>query len=179
MTERRLTAQYALGLAVGAVGITAVTLVIWALNGLVPASALGGLYVLAILPVATRCGFGPALVTAASSAVVFDFLFFPPYFSLALQDPQDAVIVLISAVTAGVVSVLAGRARQRAREAEELASEQAALRRVATLVARAAPPEEVFAAVAAEAGQLLGCESTLLCRYDPTAGDGRRRLGRH
>jgi signal transduction histidine kinase len=25
----------------------------------------------------------------------------------------------------------------------------------------------VFAAVAAEAGQLLGCESTLLCRYDP------------
>jgi signal transduction histidine kinase len=45
--------------------------------------------------------------------------------------------------------------------------EQAALQRVATLVARAAPPEEVFAAVAAEAGHLLGCESTLLCRYDP------------
>jgi signal transduction histidine kinase len=170
VTNRPLTAQYALGLAVGAVGITAVTLVIWALNGLVPASALGGLYVLAILPVATRCGFGPALVTAASSALVFDFLFFPPYFSLALLNPQDAVIVLISAVTAGVVSVLAGRTRQRAREAEELAREQAALRRVATLVARAAPPEEVFAAVAAEAGQLMGCESTLLCRYDP---DGR------
>ena len=167
MTARRLTARYALGLAVGAVGITAVTLVIWALNGLVAASALGGLYVLAVLPVATRCGFGPALVTSASSALVFNFLFFPPYFSLALHDPQDAVIVLISAVTAGVVSVLAGRARQRAREAEELAGEQAALRRVATLVARAAPPEEVFAAVAAEAGQLLGCESTLLCRYDP------------
>jgi two-component system sensor histidine kinase KdpD len=98
VTDRRRTAQYALGLAVGAVGITAVTLVIWALNGRVPASALGGLYVLAILPVAMRCGLGPALVTAASSAVVFDLLFFPPYFSLALQDPQDAVIVLISAV---------------------------------------------------------------------------------
>jgi two-component system, OmpR family, sensor histidine kinase KdpD len=90
-----------------------------------------------------RDGFGPALVTATASAVVFDFLFFPPYFSLALQDPQDAVIVLISAVTAGVVSVLAGRARQRTREAEGLAREQAALRQVSTLVARAAPPEEV------------------------------------
>jgi signal transduction histidine kinase len=119
------------------------------------------------MPVAMRDGFGPALVTAAASAAVYDFLFFPPYFSLALQDPQDAVIVLICVATAGVVSVLAGRARQRTREAEGLATEQAALRRVATLVARAAPPEKVFAAVAAEAGHLMGCESTLLCRYDP------------
>jgi GAF domain-containing protein len=77
------------------------------------------------------------------------------------------MIVLISAVTAGVVSVLAERARERAREVEALARVQAALRRIATLVARAAPPAEVFAAVAAEAGQRMGCESTLLCRYDP------------
>jgi GAF domain-containing protein len=47
------------------------------------------------------------------------------------------------------------------------AEEQAALRRVATLVARATPPEDVFAAVAAEMGQLLGCDFTVLSRYDP------------
>ena len=47
------------------------------------------------------------------------------------------------------------------------AEEQAALRRVATLVARAAAPEEVFAAVAAQVGQLPGCDITLLNRYDP------------
>ena len=39
-------------------------------------------------------------------------------------------------------------------ELQGFAQEQAALRRVATLVARAAPPEEVLAAVIAEAG---GC----------------------
>ena len=38
-------------------------------------------------------------------------------------------------------------------ESRRIAGEQAALRRVATLVARAAPPQEVFAAVAAEAGR--------------------------
>jgi len=37
----------------------------------------------------------------------------------------------------------------------ELAEEQSALRRVATLVAEGAPPEDVFTAVAAEVGQLL------------------------
>ena len=47
------------------------------------------------------------------------------------------------------------------------AEEQAALRRVATLVARAAPPEEVFGAVAEEAGRLLGADSTVMSRYDP------------
>jgi signal transduction histidine kinase len=40
------------------------------------------------------------------------------------------------------------------------------LRRVATLVARAEPPEAVFAAVAAEAGQLLAVDFAALIRYD-------------
>ncbi len=52
-------------------------------------------------------------------------------------------------------------------ELRGFAEEQAALRRVATLVARAAPWEEVFAAVAAEAGQLLSSEATMMSRYDP------------
>jgi GAF domain-containing protein len=52
-------------------------------------------------------------------------------------------------------------------ELREFAEEQAALRRVATLVARAAPPEEVFAAVTAEVGRVLSADATGMCRYDP------------
>jgi len=48
-----------------------------------------------------------------------------------------------------------------------LAEEQAALRRVATLVARGTAPEEVFAAVAEEVGQLLPVDSASMCRYEP------------
>jgi signal transduction histidine kinase len=48
-----------------------------------------------------------------------------------------------------------------------IADEQAALRRVATLVARAAPPQQVFTAVAEEAGRLLTADFTILVRYDP------------
>jgi len=49
----------------------------------------------------------------------------------------------------------------------QLAGEQAALRRVATLVAQATAPEAVFAAVAEEVGRLLPVDSASLCRYDP------------
>jgi signal transduction histidine kinase len=48
-----------------------------------------------------------------------------------------------------------------------LAEEQAALRRVATLVARGAAPEDVFTAVAGEVGQLLPVDQAALCRYEP------------
>jgi signal transduction histidine kinase len=47
-----------------------------------------------------------------------------------------------------------------------LAEEQAALRRVATLVARGVPPEGVFAAIAVEVGQLLPVDSASMCRYE-------------
>jgi signal transduction histidine kinase len=47
-----------------------------------------------------------------------------------------------------------------------LAEEQAALRRVATLVARGAPAEELFAAVTKEAGQLLQTGQTTRIRYE-------------
>lgn len=47
------------------------------------------------------------------------------------------------------------------------AEEQAALRRVATLVARGTPPAEVFAAVALEVSRVLGTDGTGLARYEP------------
>jgi PAS domain S-box-containing protein len=56
------------------------------------------------------------------------------------------------------------QAAQRALSA--LAAEQAALRRVATEVARGAAPEEVFAAVGREVGEVLGVDATHLGRYD-------------
>jgi PAS domain S-box-containing protein len=63
------------------------------------------------------------------------------------------------------------RAETGLREAEKrnraLAETQAALRRVAMLVARAVPPSEVFAATATEVGRLLGSDVAVLARYEP------------
>jgi hypothetical protein len=47
---------------------------------------------------------------------------------------------------------------------DRIVEDQAALRRVATLVAGAAGPEEVFGAVAAQVGQLLAVDFTVLIR---------------
>jgi GAF domain-containing protein len=51
--------------------------------------------------------------------------------------------------------------------ASELADEQAALRRVATLVARGVSPEKIFCAVTDEIAQLFGSSQALVGRFEP------------
>src|SRR5262249_51457934 len=65
-------------------------------------------------------------------------------------------------------------------DVRELADEQAALRRVATLVARAAPPVEIFAAVAEEVSALLGVPRIEVVRFGPgEEGEVIGALGEH
>jgi PAS domain S-box-containing protein len=52
-------------------------------------------------------------------------------------------------------------------ELERIAAEQAALRRVATLVARGASPQDLFDAVAEEVGRLLPAANVSMGRYEP------------
>jgi signal transduction histidine kinase len=70
-----------------------------------------------------------------------------------------------------VVMIMRDFTEQRRVEAEErrLAEEQAALRRVATLVASDPPPERVFQAVTEEVSRLLGLRTAVLHRF----GEGR------
>jgi GAF domain-containing protein len=65
-------------------------------------------------------------------------------------------------------------------ELQRLADEQAALRRVATLVARESSAAEVFAAVAEEVGRLLPAEDTAMLRYeDDGTATGVASWGQH
>jgi GAF domain-containing protein len=92
-----------------------------------------------------------------------------------------------------LVATAIANAESRA-ELARLAEQQAALRRVATLVARGTPPQELFAAVVDEVGELLPVEAASLCRYDsdgfltfvavwgrvdPFPAGSRQRLGGH
>ena len=77
--------------------------------------------------------------------------------------PADTEVRLTSFTE--LVATAVANAESRAALAR-LAAEQAALRRVATLVARGVSPEEVFAAVAEEVGQLLPVDSASMCRYE-------------
>jgi signal transduction histidine kinase len=89
--------------------------------------------------------------------------------STALEPPLPAGTEARLAQFTELLATAIANAESRA-ELALLAEEQAALQRVATLVARGTGPEEVFAAVVGEVGQLLSVDSAGLNRYE---SDGR------
>jgi GAF domain-containing protein len=92
------------------------------------------------------------------------------YISVSATDPEPLPIDTEERLEEFTELLATAIARSESRDALALvADEQAALRRVATLVARGAPSSEVFDAVATEVGKLLNTDTTVLGRYD---GDG-------
>ncbi|MFF5233358.1 DUF4118 domain-containing protein [Dactylosporangium sp. NPDC000521] len=85
--------------------------------------------------------------------------------------PEPTLQRLRERIVPALTSVLcAARERQASREQfAQIAEQQAALRRVATLVAHGAAPAKVFDAVAEEIGRVLGPYSTALYRYEANA----------
>jgi signal transduction histidine kinase len=91
-----------------------------------------------------------------------------------LTQPQDWVVIGVFFIVALLSNSLAGLARERAveadrhrQEADLAARQQAALRRVATLVAHGVPPSEVFSAVVTELAHCLDVQNAALFRYEP------------
>ena len=86
---------------------------------------------------------------------------FPPDTEHRLTDFADLVATAIANADAR------DELRASRDELHELAERQAALRRVATLVARGVDPSELFKAVAEEMSHHLGAEVTAVWRYEP------------
>jgi signal transduction histidine kinase len=149
--------------------VAAITAVIALLDPGVPALGLGVLYLFAVVPFAVVSGVWAAAAVALASMAAFLYFFLPPLHSLDPGTAEQREIVLAFLVTALLVSHLAARAQREARRSTRLADEQAALRRVATLVARGVPPTEVFAAVANEAGRVFPVENVGVARYESDA----------
>jgi PAS domain S-box-containing protein len=79
-----------------------------------------------------------------------------------LPDDVEERLLAFTELTATAISNAQARA-----DVQRLADEQAALRRVAVLVARGASPEEVFAAVAEEVARLLDVPAISMVRFEP------------
>ena len=100
---------------------------------------LGGVYVYVVLAAARRLGPLYAVPLAIAGGLAFDSFYIPPTREFGASDWQNWLVVAIYILMGVLIGLLGARSGRRAESADLarglLASEQAALRRVATLVA--------------------------------------------
>ncbi|HET7889168.1 MAG TPA: DUF4118 domain-containing protein [Bradyrhizobium sp.] len=93
-------------------GVTLVTALLFLLPQAVAASVVPIAYLIPVIVAATRWGIWPATLAAIVSMAEADFFFFPPIYSFQVEDPQEAIDLLLFLVVALVSSNLASRLRQ-------------------------------------------------------------------
>ena len=173
MTHSRRTplhAEVPLAFGAGAAAFTLVSVTVVAAASAVFAAVLGVVCLVAVIVIARWGGIVYASAAAFATLIAFDWFSFPPTHAHRLPDPADLASLLAYLAVAVLVGELASYAGRSADVSEaartELVSEQAALRRVATLVARGGPPEAIFAAVAEEVGILLEADGACVIRRE-------------
>jgi signal transduction histidine kinase len=169
-----------LGILVAAAFITGETLLVHQLQRILPENAFGALFLLGVLVVSAGWGFWLAVSTSLASALVYVYFHMETHGGFIPRHPQDALAILIFLPVALLANFLAGQARLRAAESEQrrleaevshaqaaaLAEQQAALRRVATLVARGVDSTQVYPAAVAELSHGLGIDNVALLCYE-------------
>ena len=168
--RRALSAEPALAFLAGTGTFAVVGFVLATIEPDVPVLLLAVPIIAAVVGLARRAGVAYAVPVAMTSVLAYDWYFIPPTHPHEFPDSENLAAVLVFAALGVAIGQIASRAGHRAAVSDaargELAEEQAALRRIATLVARGVPPEEVFAAVAREAGQLLRVDVMHIGHYE-------------
>src|SRR4051812_43321601 len=132
---------------------------------------LGAVCVYAVYYVAHRYGPLYAVPIAISIGLAFDSFYIPPTREFGTDNWQNWLVVAIYLVFGVLIGAVAARSQRESavsrRARDVIADEQAALRRVATLVAEGVPPSRLFEAATAEAGKLMGANLAGMVRYEP------------
>lgn len=159
-----------LGIVVAASFLVAEILLVYGLKRIAPENAFGAVLLLGVLVVSAGWGFGLAVATSLVSTVVYAYFHLEGHGTLAPSIIIFLTLALLANVLAGQARLRTAEAEQRRREAAALAAQQAALRRVATLVARGAEPVDVYRAAVDELAESLDVEHATLLLF--TRGDG-------
>jgi signal transduction histidine kinase len=165
-----LVAEIPLAAAAGAGTFALAAVALEGISSGVVVALLGVVYVVAVIAIARFAGIAYAVPVAMAGMLAYDWFYLPPTHPFEFPDTANLVDLIVYLGVGVLLGELAANAARRAEAAErarrQIADEQAALRRVATLVARGAPANELFSAVAAEAGLLLDVHGIRIARYE-------------
>lgn len=112
-------------------------------------------YLMVIVFVALRCGLGPSIVSAACSALAFNFFYVPPLFTFDFSDLEYSLTFLGLLIVGGALSTMAGKMRNQAAAAHQREGETAALYALSQEMTVGAQMDDITQAAAAHIDRVL------------------------
>jgi two-component system sensor histidine kinase KdpD len=150
------------GYAEAALMVAAATLVGLALAPRWGNSAIDLLYLPAVIATALLAGLWPALFAALASALAYNFFFTAPHFTFRIDNPNDAVTVVMLFAVAAITSQLAASVRKQARIAEAHAARNATIAGLARRLLACTSEGEIAAVSTGELGAVFECNAVLV-----------------
>lgn len=130
------------------VAVALCTLLALALDRWFEPANIAMVYLVCAALVAVAVGRGPSILASVIGVLVFDYLFVPPFHTIAVADSQYLITMVVTLVVALLLSTMATRLREQAQFARRREERNAALYRLSRELAASADPGDLLAAAA-------------------------------
>ncbi len=127
------------------------------------------IYLLGIVGVSMRVGFGAAMAAAVASVFSFDFFFVRPFYSFAVSDLRNIVTFVVMLLVAGILSHLTTRIREQAEGARSRERTTASLYSIARELALARSLDSLLGVAARHVREVFDASVAVLL---PTEREG-------
>jgi two-component system sensor histidine kinase KdpD len=162
----------AYGIAVGAT--TALVAVLLPLRDEIDPLAKGFGFLVVVVAAAGVGGLGPGVVASVLGFVVFNFFFLPPYDTFVIGRPEYVVVLFVNLGISVLISILLGRAAERAASAEARATELRTLQELSRALVVRPPGTDTYREIIGQVLQTFGYDAGALFVRDATHTGGLR-----
>ena len=136
--------------------VSLITVVLLPLDSAIAANLVPIAYLIPVIFAATRWGIWPATLAAVAGMVEADFFFFVPFYSLRVENPQEAIDLLLFLVVALVSSNLASRLRHETETLRRRETEIQHLYEFSRLLAACFTVSDLISAIQKHLSRTLG-----------------------
>jgi two-component system sensor histidine kinase KdpD len=157
----------ALGYVAATATVTAATALGWFLFGEMHLTDVVMVFLLGVVVVSMRFGYGPSIVTAVLSVLAFEFFFIPPLFSFAVSDLRHFVTFAVMFLVAFVISHLTQRIRDQADAARARERNTASLYEASREIGLAHSREALLASGKRHGREIFGADVAVVLEGSP------------